>query len=106
MKEIPHEIQEAAVFDGASNYQTYFKIFLPLLLPGLFTAGIIIFLFSWNDFMVSIDLSAKAIQTVPVSVATYAQQYEVRYGEIAAGSLVSFLGHYLQYSLIVTLWEE
>ena len=46
MKEIPHEIQEAAVFDGASNYQTYLKIFLPLLLPGLFTAGIIIFLFS------------------------------------------------------------
>ena len=53
--------------------------------------------------MASIDLSAKATQTVPVSVATYAQQYEVRYGEMAAGSLVSFLGHYLQYSLIVTL---
>ena len=91
MKEIPHEIQEAAVIDGASSYQTYLKIFLPLLIPGLFTAGIIIFLFSWNDFMVSINLSAKATQTVPVSVATYAQQYEVRYGEMAAGSLVSLV---------------
>jgi ABC-type glycerol-3-phosphate transport system permease component len=38
MKEIPNEIQEAAVIDGASNHQTYFKIFLPLLIPGLFTA--------------------------------------------------------------------
>ena len=91
MKEIPLEIQEAAVMDGASNHQTYFRIFLPLLLPGLFTAAIIIFLFSWNDFMVSINLSAKATQTVPVSVATYAQQYEIRYGEMAAGSLVSLV---------------
>ncbi len=90
MKEIPHEIQEAAVIDGASNHQTYFKIFLPLLTPGLFTAAIIIFssvgMTSWYR-----STSAKATQTVPVSIATYAQQYEVRYGEMAAGSLVSLV---------------
>ena len=53
--------------------------------------------------MVSIDLSAKATQTVPVSVATYAQQYGVRYGEMTARSPVSLVPGLLQYLLIVTL---
>ena len=91
MRDVPTEIQEAAYIDGCSNRQVYLKVMLPLLGPGLFATAVIVFLFSWNDFMVAMNLTAKATQTVPVSIATFSQQYEVRYGEMAAGSLVSLV---------------
>jgi multiple sugar transport system permease protein len=89
--EIPREIQEAAIVDGCSSAQIFRKVMIPLITPGLFATAVIVFLFSWNDFVVSVNLTAKATQTVPVSIATFAQQYEVRYGEMAAGSLISLI---------------
>ena len=101
MRDLPTEIQEAAFIDGCSNRQVYLKVILPLLTPGLFATAVIVFLFSWNDFMVAMNLTAKATQTVPVSIATFSQQYEVRYGEMAAGSLVSLIP-----ALILTFFAQ
>ena len=101
MRDVPTEIQEAAYIDGCSNRQVYLKVMLPLLGPGLFATAVIVFLFSWNDFMVAMNLTAKATQTVPVSIATFSQQYEVRYGEMAAGSLVSLVP-----ALILTFFAQ
>lgn len=91
IREVPYEIQEAARVDGCTSGQIFRKVFLPLMTPGLFATAVIVFLFSWNDFIVAVNLTAKATQTLPVSIATFSQQYEVRYGEMAAGSLVSLL---------------
>ena len=91
INEIPYEIQDAAKVDGCSDGQTFFKIMLPLITPGLFATAVLVFLFSWNDFVVAVNLTAKDTQTLPVSIATFAQQYEVRYGEMAAGSLISLI---------------
>ena len=91
ISEIPRELQEAARVDGCSPGQIFRRIMLPLITPGLFATSIIIFLFSWNDFVVAVNLTAKATQTVPVSIATFSQQYEVRYGEMAAGSVISLI---------------
>ena len=101
MRDVPTEIQEAAYIDGCSNRQVYLKVMLPLLGPGLFATAVIVFLFSWIDFMVAMNLTAKATQTVPVSIATFSQQYEVRYGEMAAGSLVSLVP-----ALILTFFAQ
>ena len=101
MRDVPTEIQEAAYIDGCSNRQVYLRVMLPLLGPGLFATAVIVFLFSWNDFMVAMNLTAKATQTVPVSIATFSQQYEVRYGEMAAGSLVSLVP-----ALILTFFAQ
>ena len=101
MRDVPTEIQEAAYIDGCSNRQVYLKVMLPLLGPALFATAVIVFLFSWNDFMVAMNLTAKATQTVPVSIATFSQQYEVRYGEMAAGSLVSLVP-----ALILTFFAQ
>ena len=101
MRDVPTEIQEAAFIDGCSSRQAYVKVILPLLTPGLFATAVIVFLFSWNDFMVAMNLTAKATQTVPVSIATFSQQYEVRYGEMAAGSLVSLVP-----ALILTFFAQ
>jgi multiple sugar transport system permease protein len=91
ISEIPYEIQDAARVDGCSDGQIFFKIMLPLITPGLFATSVLVFLFSWNDFVVAVNLTAKETQTLPVSIATFAQQYEVRYGEMAAGSLISLV---------------
>ena len=91
ISEIPRELQEAARVDGCSSGEIFRKVMLPLVAPGLFATAVIVFLFSWNDFVVAVNLTAKATQTVPVSIATFSQQYEVRYGEMAAGSLISLI---------------
>ena len=91
ISEIPYEIQDAAKVDGCSDGQIFLKIMLPLVTPGLFATAVLVFLFSWNDFVVAVNLTAKDTQTLPVSIATFAQQYEVRYGEMAAGSLISLI---------------
>ncbi len=91
MSEIPRELLDSAKIDGCTNGQAFRRIVLPLITPGLFATAVLVFLFSWNDFIVAVNLTAKATQTMPVSIATFSQQFEVRYGEMAAGSLISLI---------------
>jgi multiple sugar transport system permease protein len=91
ISEIPDEIQEAAKIDGCSNFQIFLKIMLPLIKPGLTATAVLVFLFSWNDFLVALTLTTKSTQTVPVSIATFAQGYEVRYGAMAMAAFISTL---------------
>lgn len=91
ISEIPKELQDSAKVDGCTNGQVFRKVILPLITPGLFATAVLVFLFSWNDFIVAVNLTAKETQTMPVSIATFSQQYEVRYGEMAAGSLISLI---------------
>jgi multiple sugar transport system permease protein len=57
--------------------------------PGLMAAGVLAFIFSWNEFTVALNLSGGDSATVPVAIARFAQQYEVRHGEMAAASILS-----------------
>ena len=67
------------------------QIALPLLKPGLIAAGILVFVFSWNEFAVALAMTSRETQTVPVGIDKYAQEYEVLYGEMAAASVLSTL---------------
>ncbi len=89
VREVPRELEEAAVVDGCSTPGLFFRIVLPLLRPGLVATCVLVFIFSWNDFTVALNLTSKATQTVPVMIATFAQEYEIRYGEMAAGAVLS-----------------
>jgi multiple sugar transport system permease protein len=87
--EIPKEIEEAARVDGCRRVDTFWRIALPLVTPGLVAAGVIAFIFSWNDFAVALSLTSRASATVPVAIARFAQEYEVQYGQMAAASIIS-----------------
>jgi len=89
VREIPIELEEAAWIDGATAPQLFVRVILPLVMPGLAAAGILTFIFSWNEFAVALNLSQKATATVPVAIAKYAQEYEIKYTEMAAGALLS-----------------
>jgi multiple sugar transport system permease protein len=90
-KEIPKDLEEAALVDGATNFQAFYKVVIPLAAPGLATAGILTFIFAWNEFLLAVTLtSSPDARTVPAAIAffTGATQFEVPMGTISAASVV------------------
>ncbi|MBE0425736.1 MAG: carbohydrate ABC transporter permease [Nitrospirae bacterium] len=88
-KEIPDEIYYAARIDGCSPFQIFYKIMLPLSIPGIFTTAILVFIFSWNEFLFALTFtSTTSSRTIPVAIALFPGVHEVPWGEIAAASVV------------------
>lgn len=88
---IPRELEEAAIVDGCRRPQVFRIILLPLATPGLIAAGLLSFLFSWSEFSIALNLTAKETMTIPVAIAAYAGPYEIQHGEMAAASVLSTL---------------
>jgi multiple sugar transport system permease protein len=90
-QEIPKDLEEAALVDGATRFQAFRKIVVPLAAPGLVTAGLLAFIFAWNEFLLSITLTSSASRR-PVSAAiaffTGSQQFQIPLGTIAAATVV------------------
>jgi len=90
-KEIPKDLEEAALVDGATHFQAFRKVVIPLAAPGLATAGILTFIFAWNEFLLAVTLTASPeARTVPAAIGffTGATQFEVPLGTISAASVV------------------
>ena len=90
-REIPWDLEQAAQMDGASPMQAFRKVILPLAMPGVFTAGILVFISAWNDFLfANVLTSTDASRTAPVALAFFrgASQFTDPSGAIAAGAVV------------------
>jgi multiple sugar transport system permease protein len=90
-KEIPKDLEEAALVDGATNFQAFTKVVIPLAAPGLATAGILTFIFAWNEFLLAVTLtSSPDARTVPAAIAffTGSVQFEQPLGTISAAAVV------------------
>jgi multiple sugar transport system permease protein len=90
-REIPWELEQAAQMDGATPFQAFTKVIVPLAAPGVFTAAILVFIFAWNDFIFANTLtSTDNARTVPAALAffTGGSQFEQPIGAIAAASIV------------------
>ena len=71
-REIPWEMEQAAQVDGATSWQAFRKVIVPLAAPGVFTAAILTFFFAWNDFVFGISLtSTEAARPVPAALAFF-----------------------------------
>lgn len=88
---LPRELEEAAYVDGASPFQAFFRIVLPLSAPGLFAAGVLGFLISWNEFLFALLLSGRDTQTIPVALSALITQRGVLFAQVAAGVVLSVL---------------
>jgi multiple sugar transport system permease protein len=87
-RQIPDEIYHAARVDGCTPFQCFYRIMLPISGPGLFTAAILVFIFSWNEFLFALTFTAtEASRTVPVAIALFPGVHEVPWGDIAAASV-------------------
>ena len=91
LADIPGEVLEAARIDGAQPGQLLWHVVVPLLRPGLAAAAILAFIFSWNEFPVALTLTQRATSTVPVGVASFAQDAEIQYPQMAATALLSIV---------------
>jgi multiple sugar transport system permease protein len=90
-REIPWELEQAAQVDGATPFQAFRKVIVPLAAPGVFTTAILVFIFAWNDFVFAISLtSTSAAQTVPAAISQFpgASQFQAPTGSIAAAAVV------------------
>jgi multiple sugar transport system permease protein len=90
-REIPWDLEQAAQVDGATPWQAFRRVILPLAAPGVFTAAILVFIFCWNDFVFSISLtSSDASRTVPAALAFFTGEstFTEPTGSIAAAAVV------------------
>ena len=90
-REIPWEMEQAAQIDGATSWQAFRKVIVPLAAPGVFTTAILAFFFAWNDFVFAISLtSTDRARTVPAALAffTGASQFQEPAAPIAAAAVV------------------
>src|SRR5215204_1499428 len=90
-REIPRDLSEAALVDGATHFQAFRKVVMPLAAPGLVTAGLLSFIWAWNEFLLAITLtSSPDARPVPPALAffTGSQQFEVPLGTITAATVV------------------
>jgi multiple sugar transport system permease protein len=93
---VPNEILEAAHIDGASNQTIFSSVSLPLMMPGIATAGLLSFVFSWNDFMFAVTLtSTTRAMTIPVGIANFSQDFQVLYGNISVAAAFAAIPGFL-----------
>lgn len=91
MRDLPVEIEEAAIVDGATPWIIITKVFLPLLWPALVTTGLLAFIGAWNEFLFALTFTSQEItRTVPVAIAMLsgASVQEIPWGPIMAASVI------------------
>ncbi len=90
IREIPVALEESAAVDGAGRVALLRWVIGPLVAPGLASAGLLAFLFSWNEFLFAYTFTAtEASRTVPVALALFPGVFEVPWGDIAAASILA-----------------
>jgi trehalose/maltose transport system permease protein len=90
-REIPRDLEEAALVDGATNFEAFRKVVVPLAAPGLATTAILTFISAWNEFLLATTLtSSTTARTVPVAISQFtgSSQFEVPLGTQSAASVV------------------
>jgi trehalose/maltose transport system permease protein len=91
VRDLPVEIEEAAILDGAGPWTILTRIFLPLMWPALATTGLLAFISAWNEFLFALTFtSTNAQRTVPVAIALLSgnSQFEIPWGNIMAASVI------------------
>jgi multiple sugar transport system permease protein len=90
-REIPWEMEQAAQVDGATSWQAFRKVIVPLAAPGVFTAAILTFFFAWNEFPLALSLtSTTASRTVPAQMAFFVgpDPFNPPYAQLATASVI------------------
>jgi multiple sugar transport system permease protein len=85
------EIEEAALVDGASPFQSFLRVVLPLSLPGIIASALYCVIFSWNDFIFALLLTSPETKTVPLAIMSQLSTAQTAWGAMAALSVFAVL---------------
>jgi ABC-type glycerol-3-phosphate transport system permease component len=90
LRQVPIELEEAALVDGATRLQVLCRIVFPVALPGVAATAILTFLYCWNEFLFALSFTlGPDRQTVPVAIALFRGQYQVPWGQVLAAAIVA-----------------
>ena len=87
-REVPHDVREAAVLDGCTEWQVFWRVMLPLMTGGLVATGVFVFIAAWNEFLFALALTQSQAATAPLSVISFRNEYGVQWGAIGAAALL------------------
>ena len=91
-REVPRELEEAALVDGCNQFQTFYRVVIPVVRPGLAAMAVLVFVFSWKEFLFALTLTSTTdARTIPVGIANFVQEFNIRYGEMAAASFFAMI---------------
>jgi trehalose/maltose transport system permease protein len=93
VRALPKDLEEAAYIDGATPFQTFYKVILPLIAPGLVTTGLLAFIAAWNEFLYALSFTQTVDKhTVPVAIVTFTGEsgssFQIPWGQIMAATIV------------------
>jgi multiple sugar transport system permease protein len=86
---IPPELERASAVDGATPFQAFWMIVLPISLPPLFATGVFAFIEAWNEFFFAIILTRINVKTAPIMIAEFSGQYQTQYGQMVAAAVLA-----------------
>jgi len=89
--DLPVELEEAALVDGAGHFGSFWRIALPLAMPAIAATGLIIFAFAWNEFLFAIALSSKQAITIPVHMAGGVDSRGVQFWFMAVRAMIAMI---------------
>lgn len=88
-EDVPVELEESAMVDGATRLGALFRVNLPIVAPGLAATAVLTFIYSWNEFLYAVILTGRESRTLPVTITSYMTNKAILWGRIAAaGSIV------------------
>jgi multiple sugar transport system permease protein len=90
-RDVPVELEQAAMIDGYGRFAVFRKVVLPLVLPGIATTSVFCLIWSWNEFLFSFLFSRNVAKTVTVLISSFWGSIEVQYGTMAVGAALSIL---------------
>jgi ABC-type glycerol-3-phosphate transport system permease component len=90
-RQVPIEIEEAAMLDGCSWWKLFSKISVPLVIPSFLTISIFVFIFSWNELLFALILSGRDAKTLPVAISEYAGEVFIRWELMAASCTLQII---------------
>lgn len=104
---VPVEIEEAAMMDGCSRLQAFYRVVVPICQPGLAAATIMIFLFVWNDWLIAMALTvSENMRVLPVGLYNYIKDLGVQWGKFSAYTIISVIPVITIFLLLQTRFIE
>ena len=89
--DVPKEMEEAALVDGANQFTAFVKVALPMSIPGIISSALYTFIFSWNDFIFALMLTTPKTKTIPLGILASFSAVEIGWGRMAAMSVFAII---------------
>lgn len=91
LADVPIELEEAALLDGLTRMQILCRIVVPVILPGLASTSIFIFVFTWNEYLMALMLTSMQSVTVPVMISKFVMPYTILWGDLSAAVVIQLV---------------